>query len=62
VSGKGSLDLYNLLGQKVTTVFHGNVDAGISKTVEYTVPNANRTSLMYIFRVGNLTSSGKLIH
>jgi hypothetical protein len=62
ISGRGSLEVYNLLGQKVNTVFQGNVDAGISKTVEYTVPIAHRTSLMYIFRVGNLTSSGKLLH
>jgi hypothetical protein len=61
VAGKGSLDIYNTLGQKVKTVFQGVVDAGATKTFEYTVPSANRSPLMYVFRVGDHKVTGKLV-
>ncbi|WP_033411878.1 hypothetical protein [Segetibacter koreensis] len=62
LSGMGSLDLYNIMGQKVKTVFQGHVEAGQVQNVEYAVPNAQRSNLIYIFRVGNQRSTGKLIN
>lgn len=61
ISGSGSLELYNMLGQKVQTVFQGYVEAGKSQTIDYSVPAAQRTNLIYIFRVGDQTATGKLI-
>jgi hypothetical protein len=61
VSGKGSLELYNILGQKVKTVFHGNVEKGQVQTIEYSVPGAQRANLIYLFRIGNQRVTGKLI-
>jgi hypothetical protein len=61
VSGKGSLELYNLMGQKVATVFPGYVQKGQVQTIEYNVPGTQRTNLIYLFRVGNQRTSGKLI-
>lgn len=61
VSGQGSLELYNMLGQKVKTVFQGRVEAGQIQNFEYNVPNAQRSNMVYIFRVGDQKVTGKLI-
>jgi hypothetical protein len=61
VSGQGTLELYNTLGQKVKTVFQGQVKAGQVQTIEYVVPSAQRTNLIYLFRVGDQTTTGKLV-
>ena len=61
ISGKGSLELYNMLGQKIKTVYEGQVQKGQVQTVEYNVPNTQRANLIYLFRVGNEKVSGKLI-
>jgi hypothetical protein len=62
VSGQASLEVFNMLGQKVQTVFQGHVEAGRGQTVDYNVPQANRGNLIYILRVGNQKATGKLIH
>jgi hypothetical protein len=61
VSGEGSLEIYNILGQKVKTVFKGYVQKGQVQSVEYEVPNALRSNLIYIFRVGDQRVTGKLV-
>jgi len=61
VSGKGSLELYNMLGQKVSTVFQGYIQKGQVQTVEFSVAGTQRGSLIYVFRVGDQRTSGKLI-
>lgn len=61
VSGRGSLELYNALGQQVKIVFQGQVTAGQVQTIEYSVPASQRTNLIYLFRVGDQTATGKLI-
>jgi hypothetical protein len=62
VSGHASLEVFNMLGQKVQTVFKGHVEAGRGQSLEYNVPQAIRGNLMYILRVGNQKATGKLIH
>lgn len=62
VSGQASLEVFNMLGQKVHAVFQGLVEAGRGQTLEYNVPVAIRGNLMYILRVGNQKATGKLIH
>ncbi|MEP6617102.1 MAG: hypothetical protein ABJA57_11005 [Ginsengibacter sp.] len=61
VSGQGSLELFNALGQKVKTIFQGYVEKGQVRTLEYNVPSVQRNTLIYIFKVGNQKSSGRLI-
>lgn len=61
VSGQGSLELYNTLGQKVKTVFRGYVNANQKQNIEYAVPGSQRSNLIYVFRVGNEQTTGKLI-
>jgi hypothetical protein len=61
VTGRGTLELYNMLGQKVKTVFQGQVNAGQVQTIEYAVPVSQRSNLIYVFRVGAEQTSGKLV-
>jgi len=61
VSGKGTLELYTLMGQKVKTVFEGFVQKGQVQTIDYSVPASQRTNLIYIFRIGNFKTSSMLI-
>jgi hypothetical protein len=61
VSGEGTLELYNILGQKVKTVFQGYVQKGQIKTIDYSVPGGQHANLIYLFKVGNERKSGILI-
>jgi hypothetical protein len=61
VSGQGSLEIYDMLGQKVQTLFQGYVEKGQTKTIEYNVPGAHHTNLIYLFRVGTEKKTGILI-
>jgi hypothetical protein len=62
VSGKASLEVYNMFGQKVKTVYQGYITAGRSQVVEYRAPEIINQSLIYIFRVGDKKVTGKLIN
>jgi hypothetical protein len=62
MSGKGSLDLYNMLGQKVRTVYQGNFEKGMVQYFEYNVPLSQRSNLIYLFTIGSQKVSGKLIN
>jgi hypothetical protein len=61
VSGQASLEIYNMMGQKIQTVFQGYIQAGKSQIKEYNIPKAQRANLVYIFTVGNQKVTGKLI-
>lgn len=61
VSGQGSLELYNMLGQRVKILYQGNIEKGMVKTFEYDVPYPQRANLVYLFRIGYQKISGKLI-
>jgi len=61
VTGFGSLELYNSMGQKIATVFEGYVQAGRELTKEYNAQIGERNALIYIFKVGDQKVSGKLI-
>jgi P2-related tail formation protein len=62
VSGQGVLEVYNLLGQKVQTVFQGHVFKGKTQTVNYNVPPSLRTTLIYQMRVGSYRTTGRLLN
>ncbi|RYZ40405.1 MAG: T9SS type A sorting domain-containing protein, partial [Sphingobacteriales bacterium] len=62
VSGKASLEVFNILGQKVQTVFQGQVTAGISQIVEYSVPPASQGNLMYTLNMNGKRVTGKLMY
>jgi hypothetical protein len=48
-------------GQKIQTVFKGQVGAGIAQAVEYKVPPVYRTNLMYVLKIGDERSTGILL-
>jgi hypothetical protein len=50
-----------MLGQKVKTIYQGHFAKGETRTIEYNVPGSQRVNLVYVFRVGNQKTSGKLI-
>jgi hypothetical protein len=60
-SGKGALELYNLMGQKIQTVFEGHIEKGQMRNIEYSVPFSQRAMMVYVFRIGNQKVAGKLI-
>lgn len=59
-AGYGSLDVMNMLGQKVKTVFQGQVNAGM-QSFEMSLPQNRYSTLFYIVRVNGRQVSGKLI-
>ena len=59
-SGQGSLEVYNVTGQKVKTVFSGYINAGRQR-FSMNVPAGQRSVLFYIFRMGDQKISGKLL-
>jgi hypothetical protein len=61
VSGIGSLEIYNMMGQRVGVVYQGFVEAGRPLVKEFTVPVVQSAALVYVFRVGNERVTGKLL-
>ncbi len=61
ISGQGSLEIYNSLGQSIKVVYQGYIEAGRPMVKEFTVPSVQRGMLVYVFRVGNERVTGKLI-
>jgi len=60
VSGKGNLEVYNMLGQKIKTIYHGFISAG-TQTFELNLPTHQIASLIYVLRIGDKKISGKLL-
>jgi hypothetical protein len=61
ISGMGSLELYNIAGQKVKTVYQGLISRG-TQTFEYTVPVDNRSTLIYKMTVKGQQVTGKILN
>jgi hypothetical protein len=62
VSGQGTLEVYNTLGQKIQTVFKGYVFASRSEIIDYDVPALRRANLVYVLRIGDKQVAGKVLH
>jgi hypothetical protein len=60
VSGKGSLDVYNSLGQKIRTVYQGNINKG-SQNFELRLSQRQVSNLIYVLRVDGQQVSGKIL-
>jgi hypothetical protein len=50
-----------MLGQKVTNLFEGNMQANSTQTIRYNVPFAQRKNLVYVFRQNETINTGKLV-
>lgn len=59
--GPATLELYNLFGQRVGTLFKGEMAAGQEKTIDYTVPTGHGANLVYKFQVNDKHVTGRLL-
>ena len=59
-AGNGSLEVMNMLGQKVKTVFKGQMNAG-SQSFEMVLPSGRYSTLFYILRINGKQVTGKLV-
>ena len=60
VSGKGNLEVCNMMGQRVKSVYHGFISAG-TQTFELSLPTQQIANLVYVLRIGDKKISGKLL-
>jgi hypothetical protein len=60
-AGYAVLDLIDMQGRIVATVYKGNVNAGVSKTVSYDNSKGYRIPLIYRLTIGKEVRSGKLM-
>jgi hypothetical protein len=61
ISGKASLDIYNVMGQKLATIYQGYLFAGRGEVIDYNVPSIYKSTLIYNLKVGDKQVNGKLI-
>jgi hypothetical protein len=60
-TGKALLEVYSMTGQKIKTVYNGNINAGRQRFT-MTVPVHQRSVLFYVFRMGEQKVTGKLLY
>jgi NO-binding membrane sensor protein with MHYT domain len=60
VAGKGNLEVYNMMGQRVKTVYQGFISAG-TQTFELSLPTQQIANLVYVLRIGDKKMSGKIL-
>ncbi|WP_207515827.1 T9SS type A sorting domain-containing protein [Longitalea luteola] len=58
--GKGSLELFNSLGQKIKTVFQGRLQPGVNM-FQVILPSGKSAQLIYVLRIGAKQVTGKLV-
>jgi hypothetical protein len=61
VSGNASLDIYNVMGQKLHNVYRGYLFAGRAQAIDYNVPSVFKGSLIYTLKVGGKQVNGKVV-
>ena len=61
VSGKASLEVYNMMGQKIRSIYQGYLFAGKGQVIEYRISSAYQGNLIYTLRVGDKQVNGKLV-
>jgi hypothetical protein len=60
VAGNGNLEIYNMMGQKVKTVYTGLIRQG-AQTFELSLPNQQVANLVYVLRIGDKKMTGKIL-
>jgi|GEM_PF-4334230 len=61
VGGQGNLDIYNILGVKVASVFNGKVEAGLHYNIKYRPISWAGDQLIYRLTVAYKSISGRLM-
>jgi hypothetical protein len=60
VAGNGNLDVYNMMGQRVKTIYQGFISSG-TQTFELNLPTRQIASLIYVLRIGDKKITGRLL-
>ena len=60
VAGNGNLEIYNMMGQKIKTVYQGYIAAG-TQTFELSLSKQQVANLVYVLRVGDKKVTGKIL-
>jgi len=60
VAGNGNLEVYNMMGQRVKTIYQGFISSG-TQTFELNLPTRQVASLIYVLRIGDKKITGKLL-
>ncbi|HXR82479.1 MAG TPA: hypothetical protein VN763_16250, partial [Saprospiraceae bacterium] len=60
VAGQAILDVYNVAGQKIQTLFNGHIDANETRIIDFKPAIANGM-MIYTLRIGNKQVTGKLV-
>jgi len=60
LAGRGSLEIFNMMGQKVKTVYQGHISSGVNH-FDLSLPNQKYSNLVYKFAMGGKQVSGRLI-
>jgi hypothetical protein len=60
LSGRGSLEIFNMMGQKVKTVYQGRISSGVNH-FDLSLPNQKFSNLVYKFVLGGKQVTGKLL-
>ena len=61
VSGKVSLEVYDLSGKRVAIAYQGWIDRGVAKDVQFTAPGASHGMLIYRLVQGDKSVRGKIL-
>lgn len=61
LSGKASLEVFDLLGRKLAVVYDGTVDANRPRSMTYKVPGAQMVPMIYRLTVGDQSTKGTLL-
>ena len=59
-AGSGSLDIYNMAGQKIKTVYEGHIPAGASY-FDLNLATRQVANLVYVLRIGDKKMTGKIL-
>ena len=59
-AGRGSLDVYDMMGRRVKTVYQGFISAG-AQSFELSLPTQQIANLVYVLRIGDKKLSGKIL-
>jgi hypothetical protein len=61
VSGNATLDIYNVMGVKLATVYQGYLSAGSNQVINYKAPPKFKGTLIYVLTIGNQQINGKIV-
>ena len=61
VSGRAQLEVVNMLGQRIATVYNGYIQANKNQVVEYRVPSPAQQNLIYVLTIGDKKVTGKVL-